>query len=631
MFVSLGQIEASLSRLQKLHPFFGMSFLIFKREGIPVGETGEFVFARAAADLLDTYYKASLGYDGYYSPFQPSTVKSRWLVSGYNHRTLQRITAGTFGDVAIHPKGSSEWGWRPDYIQGLKKHLGEVRIPAFELAAWLFRDYDWPESVAPEDLIKKLLTEFKITKTEKEELFDLSVPTLANPWVTSNPVTERQLYQVIGYPPGESPEEGAALEGIELRDVGPAHNLVYEPAERLNIMTGDNSLGKTFLLECIWWALTGGWIERPAYPRTRTSRSGPSISFRIKASEGTTQQYKSNFNWETQSWSGPQNRKVLAGLVIYARHDGSFAVWDPAKLRLAESLPKTQPWVLLDKRGLWNGVKVNGTTDDVWLCNGLLRDWVQWHVGGSRYEDQFRMLVGCLKTLSPSKDEPITPGDPIRWPPLDSRESPTLKMPYGEIPVQLASAGVQRIVGLAYVMVWSWFEHLANSASLRKSPQRRLVFLIDEVEAHLHPRWQRVIVPALAEVIGLLSNEITPQIHLATHSPMVMASVETIFDERTDELHHLRLVAGNVELEELPFIKRGTVDQWLISPVFELDQARSVPAERAIEDAKQLQDSDKPDPKKVREVNQRLVETLAADDDFWPRWRFFAKKNGIGQ
>jgi len=79
------------------------------------------------------------------------------------------------------------------------------------------------------------------------------------------------------------------------------------------------------------------------------------------------------------------------------------------------------------------------------------------------------------------------------------------------VPVLLASAGVQRIVAVAYVLVWAWFEHLANSDTIRKSPQRRLVFLIDEVEAHLHPRWQRVIVPALTDVINLLSAEITPK------------------------------------------------------------------------------------------------------------------------
>jgi len=59
------------------------------------------------------------------------------------------------------------------------------------------------------------------------------------------------------------------------------------------------------------------------------------------------------------------------------------------------------------------------------------------------------------------------------------------------------------------------------------------------------------------------------------------------------------------------------------------NRARSVPAERAIEDAKAMQGSAEPDPARVVEINQRLVQTLAPDDDFWPRWRFFAKQHGV--
>ncbi len=208
---------------------------------------------------------------------------------------------------------------------------------------------------------------------------------------------------------------------------------------------------------------------------------------------------------------------------------------------------------------------------------------------------------------------------------------PTLRLPYGEVPVIHASAGIQRVIGLCYVMVWAWQEHLMHSETVRRQPQRRLVLLIDEVEAHLHPHWQRVIVPGLMEAIQELSSTLTPQIHLATHSPMVMASAEPLFDEETDDLHHLKLVGKNVQLEKLPFIRRGTADRWLMSDVFELAFARSVEAERAIKDAKTLQEMDSAPVEKetVEEVHGRLVKYLAADDTFWPRWTFFAEQQGV--
>ena len=48
-------------------------------------------------------------------------------------------------------------------------------------------------------------------------------------------------------------------------------------------------------------------------------------------------------------------------------------------------------------------------------------------------------------------------------------------------------------------------------------------------------------------------------------------------------------------------------------------------------DAKRLQLSDHPAPEEVREVNARLLKYLAPDDEFWPRWRFFAEKIDVDQ
>jgi AAA domain, putative AbiEii toxin, Type IV TA system len=162
-------------------------------------------------------------------------------------------------------------------------------------------------------------------------------------------------------------------------------------------------------------------------------------------------------------------------------------------------------------------------------------------------------------------------------------------MPYGDVPMIYASAAVQRIVALAYTLVWAWQEHLVSSSIIRREPQRYLVVIVDEVEAHLHPLWQRLIVPAIMKVASELSVAVKAQIHIATHSALVLASVETVFDESRDDLHHLKLVDGNAVLEELPFVRRGRADLWLVSEVFGLGQARSLPAEQAIEDANALQ------------------------------------------
>jgi AAA domain, putative AbiEii toxin, Type IV TA system len=635
MYITLAQIERSLAPLKGLHNFFGMSYLAFKRAEIPVGTTEAVVFSHIADEILDSYYKPSASYDGYYNPFITSRKEQRWTAPRYGSTTLQRITKDTFSDALLHHSKKSDWGWKKDYIAKLRRHLGDNLIPAFHLAVWLFRWEDWPKNATAETVRSKLFREFKVTDEEVAKLFDVSDPQIMDEWAGStSPLTEAELLGLLGSPPGAQPEEGAAISYLGLREIGPATEFDYKPSERLNIITGDNSLGKTFILECVWWALTGGWLGPAVLPRKSAPKNKPMISFRIRTMGGKDRQYEAKYNWDRQVWAPPKNRASLPGLVIYARFDGSFAVWDPARQYQMEGseLASAKDFIFLSNTQIWDGLpKEGGNGRTQWVCNGLLRDWVSWQTS-RRFTDRFSSLVACLKTLSPDPIEPLRPGEPSRLP-GDSREIPTLVLPYGDVPVLHASAGIQRVIGLCYIMVWAWHEHLMHSETVRRPPQRRLVLLIDEVEAHLHPRWQRVIVPGLMEAIQELSSALTPQIHLATHSPMVMASAEPLFDEETDKLHHLKLVGKSVRLEELPFIRRGTADRWLMSDVFELAFARSVEAERAIKDAKTLQDLDKDevDPEAVQAVHDRLVKYLAPDDTFWPRWTFFAEQHGVEQ
>lgn len=82
-------------------------------------------------------------------------------------------------------------------------------------------------------------------------------------------------------------------------------------------------------------------------------------------------------------------------------------------------------------------------------------------------------------------------------------------------------------------------------------------------------------------------------------------------------------------LDGLEFVKQGPADRWLMSDVFGLRQARSRPAEEAIEAAIQIQKEEVASEPHVRDIDSQLRRYLAQDDEFWPRWRFFAKRNGV--
>ena len=44
-----------------------------------------------------------------------------------------------------------------------------------------------------------------------------------------------------------------------MSNVGPASSMELNFGSRLNLLTGDNGLGKSFLLDIIWWSMTRKW------------------------------------------------------------------------------------------------------------------------------------------------------------------------------------------------------------------------------------------------------------------------------------------------------------------------------------------------------------------------------------
>ena len=437
-----------------------------------------------------------------------------------------------------------------------------------------------------------------------------SIPVTSNEFLNLKTVA----YDFATPPDAPSQTEGT-LRSLRLCHVGPAKEFYLEFGERLTLIAGDNGLGKSFLLDAAWWALTGTWAGRPAYPFLSEQASTPRIEYSIQNVTGQEIAGESEFDWKYQTWKHLSNQPSVAALSIYARVDGSFAVADETRGRLQTNEPRSL--ILFTEREMWDGKA--GETE------GLVRDWVSWQL--SSYTAPFAMLARVLERLSPDDVGPLVPSDPIRIS-GDPRNIPTVRHVYGDVPVLFASAGVQRVLLLAYLIIWSWQEHLLASQQTGTAPQRKMVIVVDELEAHLHPKWQRLILPSLMSIGKLLSENLEIQVIAATHSPMVLASVEEEFSEESDLLAHLWLVDGSVNLEELDFHKYGDMSSWLTSPVFGLSHARSRTAEEIIEKAKALQLLDNPSLDAVRQVTERLKGTLAPDDLFWSRWLYFARRLG---
>ena len=427
------------------------------------------------------------------------------------------------------------------------------------------------------------------------------------------------------------------LEYLILENTGPAHRMEIEFASRLNLLTGDNGLGKSFLLDTAWWALTRRWpreVNRsmscglPARPIDPDKAA--SIGFRLSArSRNKRVDETLTYSQRNEEWPLKPGFPWDAGVVVYAHADGSFSVWDPARnlgrrKHLAYVFTEAQVW-----DGLW-------TDDDgrsIPVCNGLVRDWSNW----IRAQDEnAEAMAAALRALSPgAPEEVIRPGqlqrlsfdDPLDYPSIDTRYA-------GSVPILHVSSGIRRACALAYVLTWAWREHQIAAKQLGKEVADRVIMLFDEVESHLHPRWQRSILRSLRD----FGNEGTQpfsgkefQLVAATHSPLVIGSAEAWFDPKKDAWFDLDLIGSTprVCIERRQYTPRGGVGHWLTSEAFDLATDRgSIEAEQAILRARALLRQSAPVPDEVNEVHNQLRRVLPHPDSFWVRWNAFVERCG---
>jgi hypothetical protein len=471
------------------------------------------------------------------------------------------------------------------------------------------------------------------------------------------------------------------IKQLRLENIGPAPLLeVGEFGQRLNLFTGDNGLGKTFLLDACWYALTRTWPDgKQFYPLPEAPKKPtPTIDYAIIGQNGREAKNTAEYQYRGQSWMRKQARQSSPGLVIYARIDGGFSVWDPARnyrhddenedayrarrmMDIRNYRPDDEnengrerpPAYQFTKDQVWDGLEEGEGKEKVIICNGLLRDVESWR---ARSNGSFALLGGVLEGLSERENAPLIFGEGVRVRLDDVRDIPTLQMPYGSVPVTQAAAGMRRVLALAYLLVWAWEEHVRAAGLQKDSPTNRIVVLFDEVEAHLHPKWQRVFLPSLIKVVdGLLvtgrveaikndpakildqkaravGKEIprSVQIIATTHAPMVLASVETLWRGDKDKLFILDIkrddpgTKAGVTLAETPWARQGDVVGWLVSNAFGMRQARSKEAEDAIEAAEKWMRGEfgslpaALDSKET--IHAELLRVLAGHDPFWPRW-----------
>jgi predicted ATP-binding protein involved in virulence len=99
---------------------------------------------------------------------------------------------------------------------------------------------------------------------------------------------------------------------------------------------------------------------------------------------------------------------------------------------------------------------------------------------------------------------------------------------------------------------------------------------LDEIEIHLHPAWQRGILPVIQK---LFKNA---QIFIATHSPFVVASVSDAW------VYQFAVTDGKSRLKNFEESKAGSSYTTVIDEIFGIDEFFDVETENDLQEFERL-------------------------------------------
>lgn len=144
-----------------------------------------------------------------------------------------------------------------------------------------------------------------------------------------------------------------------------------------------------------------------------------------------------------------------------------------------------------------------------------------------------------------------------------------------KVPTISLSDGFRSVIALAGDLIWRLLQAFPT---LEDPTQASGVVLIDELDIHLHPSWQREIAGWLQQVFPNL------QFFVATHSPLVAAgSGENALTLR------LEMIEGELKVVEIPYTELAAdVNRTLKSSAFGLQSIYAPPTEKKIQRYHQL-------------------------------------------
>ncbi|NQT40214.1 MAG: AAA family ATPase [Planctomycetes bacterium] len=376
-------------------------------------------------------------------------------------------------------------------------------------------------------------------------------------------------------PPAKFPEYVCSLRVENVRCFGSQEQEIRFTAEdgrpsQWTVLLGDNGTGKTTLLECL---LAFELLETQPQDKYGLPKFYLWLSEGIDAhiaSEGREETFRLRLETEWDRKLSARNADGKAGVLMIFQQSRSSAQfgWSPEDVVAVPTFYAYGAGRRTGRTSLSNGSS-SETAGNLFDDTVNLRNAEEWLLKldysaskdssiktkqRERFEQVRELLINILPDVS---DIRISS-------PTERRPEPRaeFKTPDGWIPLRWIGYGYQSLV--AWVVDFA--SRMVDRYPRHKDPLKQpAVVLVDEIDLHMHPRWQRKLMNYLSERFP------ETQFIVTAHSPIFVqaASGANIVVLRRDK------EKGHVVIDNKPEAIRGwRLDQLLTSDLFGLQTAR---------------------------------------------------------
>jgi|GEM_PF-930368 len=345
------------------------------------------------------------------------------------------------------------------------------------------------------------------------------------------------------------------LKHLKLENIGPFDSLELDLDTNIQVFLGDNGVGKSTILKAIAMGICGEESQAYAYRLLRGGTSHGKIVLETdNKTSYVTEIYRNSQNGETEISSNTARPLEAEGWLALGFPPLRTTSWTAPKGPDADIKTRSRP-VIDDLMPLVKG-DIDPRLDKLkqWIVN---LDYLSIKGDSSSKTSDYRYRELVEKVFEVIAT--VTEGMTLRYGGVEPGTNKVIiKTDDGlDMPLEALSQGTISLVGWLGILLQRLYEVFDQDED---PTQRYALVLMDEIDAHMHPLWQRTLINHLKEIFPNV------QFIATTHSPLLIGGMPAQQVMRFSRDSRGQIVRPQIE----PDMTLGYTDQILTSLLFGL-------------------------------------------------------------